>query len=338
MKNTPKIMSATCLCAILASISGCSNISNSDDSVATTAPIYVQEDEYQYGNNTSETSDIGAPDNNAEEPSDTSSSLSTTSGANAEENKPHIVSDNENTAFDLPADKAYNTSLKPNITDDVIFEVELIYTENFETDNPQVVATEVLPLTASTTYADICNLKNFNLVTVDGDMSYELDKNGRFDYYGIMHTTANSPATYTLGTDTYSVAPTINLELIGKGNQVITEANSLVSTNDDIHVKAISAKTVSYNVNTEDQECSTPVMLSFNVSLPEEEPTSYKIGADWMMTLSNLKNQNIIPADFKAEDFYMGNNRDYLVLKNSDYTLVFVKEGSVVGSISLIKN
>ncbi len=330
MKNKNKIIGLACLCVMLAGVTGCSNGSQSSESVSSTSSQINS----QANNTDNEASDISDTSNSA----DSSAKLDSTSNADAGESKPRILSETENTTFDLPADKAYNTSLKPNVTDDVKFEVELIYTENFETDDPHVVATEVLPLTATTTYADICNLANFSLVTVDGDMSYELDKNGRFDYYGIMHTTANSPATYTLGTYTYSIDPTINLELVDKGNQIVTDATALVSTNDKILVKAISAKTVSYNVSTEDQECSTPVMLSFNVSLPNEEPTSYKIGADWLVTLSNLENQDIIPADFKAEDFYMGNNRDYLVLKNSDYTLVFVKEGSVVGSISLIKN
>lgn len=329
MKNKNKIIGLACLCVMLAGVTGCSNGSQSNESVYSASSQINSQD-----NTNSEVSDISGTSSSA----DSSAAPDSTSNADAGESKPRIISETENTTFDLPADKAYNTSLKPNVTDDVKFEVELIYTENFETDDPHIVATEVIPFTASTTYADICNLANFSLVTVSGDIAIDEDRHGQFDYYGIMHTTANSPATYTLGTDVITIKPTINLELVDKQSQIVTDATSLTSTNEDIRVKAISAKTVAYNRNIEAQEHCTPVMLSFNVSLPEEEPTSYKIGADWMVTLSNLKKQDIIPADFKAEDFYMGNNRDYLVLKNSDYTLVFVKEGSVVGSISLIKN
>lgn len=338
MKNTRKmIISAVCLCTALASITGCSNSANNNESVETTAPIYVQEDEYQYGNDTSDASDTSGTSSNTESEPTTSNEPVSTSGSDAGENKPHVIAENEASSFELPADKAYNTSLKPNITDDVNFQVELIYTEDFSTDNPQVVATEILPLTATTTYADICNLNNFSLVTVDGDMAIEENKNGRFDYYGIMHTTANSPATHTVGTDTFTIKPTLNLELI-QDNQIISDTSTLVSTNDNIRVKAISAKSVAYNSSIEDQEYSTPVMLSFNVSLPDQEPSQYKVGMSWSSAFQSLKKQGIIPSDFKTEDFYIGNAKDYLVLKNTDYTLVFAKEGSIVGSISLIKN
>lgn len=336
MKNTRKmIISAVCLYTALASITGCSNSANNNESVETTAPIYVQEDEYQYGNDTSDASDTSGTSSNAESEPTTSNEPVSTSGSDAGENKPHVIAENETSSFELPADKAYNTSLKPNVADDVSFQVELTYTEDFSTDTPRVVATEVLPLTATTTYADICNLDNFSLVTVDGDMAIEEDKNGQFDYYGIMHTTANSPATYTIGTDTLSVSPTINLELV-ENESIVTNASSLISTNDTIRVKAISAKSVAYN--SKSQGRATPVMLSFAVSLSGQEPSQYEIGMSWSSAFQSLKKQGIIPSDFKTEDFYIGNAKDYLILKNTDYTLVFAKEGSIVGSISLIKN
>lgn len=330
MKNKKRIICLACLCVMLAGVTGCSNGSQSSGSVSSAS----SQTESQDSNTDSEVSDISDISSNA----DSSAATDTASNADEGESKPRVVSETENTTFDLPADMAYNTSLKPNVPDDVKFEAELIYTENFETDDPHVVATEVLPLTAETTYADICNLEKFSLVTMDGDMAIDEDRHGQFDYYGIMHTTSDSPATYTLGTDVCTVDPTMNLELVGKDSQIVTDASSLTSTDKDIRVKAISVKTVAYNCDTETQECGTPVMLAFNVSLAGGEPVSYKIGAHWLVLLSDLEDQGVIPDDFKAEDFYMGNNRDYLILKNSDYTLVFAKEGSVVGSISLIKN
>lgn len=329
MKKTNKIICIACLCTILASVTGCSNISQNNESISSTdSQVSVQDNDMN-----SKISDVSDTDNDA----DSSVASDSTSITDSGDSKTRIIPENENTTFDLPADKAYNTSLKPNVPDDVNFQVELTYTEDFSTDNPRVVATEILPLTATTTYADICNLSNFSLVTVDGEMSIEENRHGHFDYYGIMHTTTNSPATYTIGTDTFTIKPTLNLELI-QNNQIISDTSTLVSTNDNIRVKAISAKSVAYNSSIEDQEYSTPVMLSFNVSLPEQDPSQYKVGMSWSSAFQSLKKQGIIPSDFKTEDFYIGNAKDYLILKNTDYTLVFSKEGNIVGGISLIKN
>lgn len=277
---------------MLAGVTGCSNGSQSSESVSSASAQTDSQD----NNTDSEVSDISNISSNA----DSSAVSDPTSNADGGESKPRIISETENTTFDLPADMAYNTSLKPNVPDDVKFEVELIYTENFETDDTHVAATEVLPLTAETTYADICNLENFSFVTMEGNMAINEDRYSQFDYYGIMHTTANSPATYTLGTDVFTINPSISLELVGKDSQIVTDTSSLTSTDEDIRVKTISAKTVAYNRDSETQERGTPVILAFNVSLPDEGPTSYKIGTHWLVLLSDLEKQGIILGDFKT--------------------------------------
>lgn len=335
MKTIHKITSIAFACAILASITGCAQTAEPSEPVNTTSPIYVQEDEYQYGDNSEKET---GENNNSKDKPDATSPTEPESGTKPENTKPHVISETEASTFTFPEDKFYNTSMKPNITDDVSFQVELIYTEDFYEEEPKLISSEVMPLDEKTTYADICNLNKFSLVTMDGDLSYALDYNGRFDYYGFMHTTANSPATFTLGNDTFNVKPTLNLELVGSDNQIVTNVNELNSAAEDIRVKAISAKSLSINISTEDQAHATPVMVAFKVFLPDTEPFVYQVGMSWLKVSGQLKEQGILPNDWKREDFCIGNGGDHIVIKNADYTMVFVKYGDVVDSISLIKN
>lgn len=343
MKISSKILSAVCLCALATSLAGCSNGESSSEPASTTSQIFVQKDEYEYGDNSEESPDDSKTDSSTT--SDTSSSASGEQGGEtAGADKPHTIAENEVTSFNLPVDMAYNTSLKPNITDDISFQVELIYTEDFYKYDSKPDTTEILPFTETTTYADICNLSNFNLVTMEGDMSYAIDNNGRFDYYGIMHTIAIAPTTYTTGNHEYPVNPTMNLELVGADNQIITDASQLVSTNGDIRVKAISAKATKFNQDTDSQKSCTPIMLGFNITAPDHETRTFMVGMDFMTVWSDLCDDEIVPRkwtdELNRDSFYIKDthNNEYLVLKNSDYTIVFVKGGNKVDSISLIKN
>lgn len=339
MKTTKKTISAICVFAtILASFTGCAK--NEDTSEPeTSSPIFVQEDEYQnddsLNNNSKE-----SKDNSVDVPVESNTSTPMTF-KEREEDIPEIsgvIAEAEVSTFNLPTDKMYNTSLKPNIPDNIIFQAELVYTEEFYTTEPQNSTYEVMPFDENTTYADICNLTNFTLVPMDGELSDETNINGRFDYYGIMHTTSNSPATYTVDNDTFDVKPTLNLELVSSDDQIITNASGLISTAKDIRVKAISAKSTSSNRPTKDQTFRTPIMVNFIVTVPNNEPYTYQVGMDWRTAISTLKNQGILPNDWKGEDFCVGNSNDHIVLKNADYTLVFAKFGNYVESISLIKN
>jgi hypothetical protein len=340
MKTSRRIISIVCTCAILASITSCAQSNNTNSSSAPST-IYTDEDEYQRNDNS-----IGNSEENNSNSDDTSkesnsSTPSTLKGHDDEEEIVEttlVIAEAEVSTFNHPADTAYNTSMTPNVPNEFVFQAELVYTEDFDTSEPTNITTETLLLDANTTYADICNLSNFVLVPMEGEMTDETDISGRFDYYGIMHTTANSPATYTIGNDTFDVRPTLNFELVGSDDQIITDASSLISTAKDIRVKAISAKSTRSNRPTDEQVGTTPVMVNFVITCPNGEPYTYQVGMDWLTALTTLKEQGVVPKDWKSADFCIGNSNNHVVLKNADYTLVFAKFGDYVESISLIKN
>lgn len=320
------------LCAVLISASvmslvGCGNETESEPA-ETTAPIYVQADEIP---SASESENPATAENLA--PADDTIS-----------DAPEVISDKTNSSFEN-LDEVYNTNLAPNIPDSVTFSVTLTYTTDFNTENPSSSISEIIKFSEGTTYADICNLDNLNVVPADGeDLAYSVDKLAskeksiyeKFEYYGIPHTVYGAITEWTDEyNDVHKVKPTITLELVSNG-EIVTDAASLVSNDNSILVKAISAKTVTYNSELRIQKKNTPVFLTYTVTTADGISEEYEVGMRWDSIKSKLENQNL--RDGSADRFYFGDKDAYFVLKNAYYSLVLVKEGSYIGNISLIKN
>lgn len=321
MRFSKTTWSALLICSALLGLTGCGEDTSSEPA-ETTAPIYVQEDEMQSATDTT------SADTNSTEPEDT---------------PPAVISEKENSTFDL--DDVYNTSLAPNTPDNVKFEVTLHYGADYLVNEDSSIS-ETIPFGANTSYADICNMEKFSLVPSSETLEYSVDSptsstkypdNRRWEYFGIAHTTTDVPIEEWV--DEYNkkhkVVPTIYLEL-SQSSDVTKDASSLVSTDTNTLVKAITAKSVRSNMDTDKQKSSSKIMLSFNVTT-DVSSAEYEVGMWWDTLADKLKEQGLCDGD--KEQFMFDDSADKkLVIKNSDYSLVFVKFGDYVDSISLIKN
>ena len=327
MQKSLKLISSVLISSSFVFLVGCGSNESSSPS-ETTAAIYVQEDEM-----------TPTPQNETIIPAVYSVTESSVSS-----DAPTKVPDSSNTAFEN-LDEVYNTSLAPNVLDDVTFTVTLTYTTDFNTKDPSNSASVIIPLTAGTTYADICNIPDFNLVKLEGENRvYSVDKLAsktesiyeKFKYCGIPHTVNGAIAEWTDDyNDVHRVDPAISLELV-KNGEIITDGTSLVSNDNSVLVKAISSNSVAYNSETRVQKKNTPVLLTFTVTTPDGITEDYEVGMRWDSIKKKLENQNL--RNGSADSFYFGDKDAYFVLKNSNYSLVFVKEGTYIDNISLIKN
>lgn len=301
------------LCAALVVLAGCEQKTETSVPEETTSPIYVQEDVMQDGNN----------------PSDTKSEDEPT------ESKTPSTPENANSSFEL--DEAYNTNLVPNAPNDISVEIAYILTDDYLEETPQLIQKENIPFSSETTYMDVCNLELFSFVSSDKTLTYSLDKNGeRFEYYGLAHYSANAPTERVdeIGM-TLKIEPTLYLELVDASNEIVRNRSNLLSTDDSVRVKAITALSNSTNVKTEDLRRNSAEMLSFLISTSDGNSKEYQVGMWWDSVSDSLREQGILTG---VNGNYFINSNKMLVIKNSNYTIVFVKGGDYLDSISVIIN
>lgn len=309
-KHTLRALS---LCAALVVLSGCEQKTETSVPEETTAPIYVQEDVMKQ----------------EKSPSDAKSDDEPTVS------KTPSTPENANTALEL--DEAYNTNLAPNAPHDLSVEISYILTDDYLEENPQLVQKEIIPLSSETTYMDVCNLELFSFISCDKTLSYSLDRNGeRFEYYGLAHYSANAPTERIdeIGMP-LKIEPTLYLELVDASNEIVRNHSNLLSTDDSVRVKAITALSNSTNVKTEDLRRNSAEMLSFQISTSGGNSKEYQVGMWWDSVSDSLREQGILAGE---NGNYFINSNKMLVVKNANYTIVFVKGGDYLDSISVIIN
>jgi len=267
------------------------------------------------------------------------------------------VAKEENSVFNLP--QRYNTEKKPN-SDDGIEITAYIYTapDNQEINKlpewnngwenvKSVLNVAELPLDDDTVYADIVNIKGFNLAPTD--KTYEMKTyessdypNNQFEYFGIGHTLFDAP----------EYEPIVYFELVDSTtgtDTIVTDPILLSESDNKTRVKAITAKTTAYNNALRSQK--TPVLVGFVIKTPENGEMEFLIGSSYGGIMKKLKRLGLMPDGKNAtsegivqDDFYFNESdlNPSAVVKTSNYTLVLECEGGKndgrIGSATLIRN
>lgn len=310
MKKTISIIT---LCALVLSVSGCAKGETSEPVVTTTAPIYVQEDDYQ----TTAATEITEPTVESEE-------------SKPEEKPAPDTKDNE---FNL--DGIYNSTIENNLDDDVYFEVYIEYAK----DNGEVVS-ETITLDDSTSYDDLANkLAAFGLVTTDAtrEISYGEDyewSDYAFEYKGIGHNISLAPETETA----------LYLELVDdKG--IVTDASLLGNGAYNPSVKAISSKLFTDSWIVDDEKNlihKIPVTVIFKIYVSDNMMLEYE---DWQKEKLNEDGAYEVKVGMskaRFNDMFDTENIGMCyIIKNADYTFaIYVDDSfnSYIGDVILIKN
>ena len=297
-----KIISVIIMCAIAATMTACKSNETSEPA-ETTKPMYVQEDGYQTTEKTE-----------ANEPAE-----STTAPTDSKPDKPKT----EGNEFNI--DGVYNTTVEPNISDDITFEIIVEYTK---ADGTPV--SETITLDGDTSYADIAvNLPAFGLTptadvlddTIDAEMwkeHYIGEEIPLFSFFGIGH----NPS------DVTDAEAALYIEAVSETG-IVNDAAALEKR--EVSVKAIGSKLVTSSASVDyDTMClyqEIPVKVTYRVIKPDATVDVF-VGMLFGM-------------ESDIGDYSLMALNHYAVYKNTDYTLVVKKDDvydNYIGSIYLIKN
>lgn len=313
-----KIIALFTMSAVVLSVAGCSNGEESTPAATTTAPIFVQEDNYQ------------------------TTAATTTATSETEQSKPDEVKLDipETKGNEYNIDGVYNTTVENTISDDVYYEIYIEYTK----EDGEVVS-ETISLNDNVSYNELAyELASFGLVTtgVTRELSYEPNENRRtnkdacFEYNAIGHNLSIAPDTETA----------LYLELVDdKG--IVTDTSLLNGGTYNPSVKAISSKLFTDWKGT-DEEGNLynyiPVNLIYKVYFPEDYvndlPNYVKeeIGDDLCYDIKVGMHRNTVLQAFEDSHEAVP---DIYVIKNKDFTFVIKSDDTFseyIGDVILIKN
>ncbi len=306
MKKTNVRIMGISLCAIMALMAtGCNNNSGNTNAATSNTTVAVSKDEYE--------------------------TEVTTLAATEKENNNTEITSGEVYVPSHKVDEIYNTTLEPNISDDITFQVDFKYFPNgnidwlhqFEDD----MSVYTFDLDNNPTYSDIVDNLPMKLYTYENSVgNVDMDNDiMKFKYTSIAHTIVEP-------TDDYKEANRISFELADTSGNII----SINDINKNAHIKAVSALKASSSISNELYPC----LITITVKNTSGDYINIMAGNDFDDTISKLS--KLTETDENNMKAGRNNTNNVRIIKNNKYTLyiedVNTEWGKVIMRIILINN
>ena len=311
-KKITRIMGVS-LCAIMAlTATACNNDSGNTNAATSNTTVAVSKDEYE--------------------------TEVTTLAATEKENNNTETTNGEIYAPSHKVDEIYNTTLEPNISDDILFDVNVKYYENdnyvdWRTQYEDDMTTYTFNFNDNPTYYNIINNISYELTPkeVDGEnakkaITLNVDNDIlKFKYNGINHICKDDGY--------YNAFPRLQFELAENGEVLNdTEINRIT---DSTYIKAVIARAGAKEYEYEKYPCL------FSICIKNKNGENYDIMAG--MNYNYVKRQLLSIASVDEEVISTGrdeHNQEFITLKNNNNTLIIVKFSDVetITTLILINN
>ena len=242
-------------------------------------------------------------------------------------------------------DSAYTATVEKNVSDNVTITLHYVPIESIgrlEYNKPEPA---IIPFNKNTTYKDISTIQNYELITTEelftiecnDEVSVGYDKENKkeikadFDikYEGISVQLKNFNTFPNIDNEQKEIKPILSVEAYNEKG-IITNPSEL---NEQARIKAISV-----NANVENNKGQrTYILPTITFTAEDGKECSFTIGGSWNID-KELEKAGICD-NWKDVRFKLDYFNDYVVVKNTDYTVIFAMNANeYINSITLINN